>query len=460
MHKRRLTSDDASSARNSTTTRWSPPKTNATKPCLSPYIFLILIVTVSLSITTLVLQNADFYLPSFFSFKPHQEASHAVTKLNHPELVSSSLKKTLNHSFQSSQSGALLPTIVVQLRGELGNHLSTIAHGRGLQLYALELFGLESNLLLRHQVMPDGTTSNAKWEPTRQTIQRCFNFSDWDFSRGGRWKEFHERQAQQEHWLDFLDIKKMDSINGRRMNGLYFKDNQPVRAPDIERGLETFMQILIQKDRPAIPQSATLSLPFLVSESMDNNVLIDMYLDYLKALFQLDQSCCGKVEPQADESVFHFRNFETEMPIHKGTLQEVSPNQTAFVLFGHLRAGDKVVITTRFNNARAKEHIDALKARGIQVRVVEGQTGIQDFCFLTKAQKELVGNFQSTFAFWAAILGKARKAFLYTLDSPSLRERFGTSAMDMDRFQYQWENDDLRNRVTMKLIDFDRDPIG
>lgn len=353
------------------------------------------------------------------------------------------------------QFGLPLPTIVVQLRGELGNHLSTIAHGRGLQLYALEMYGLETNLLLRHQVMPDGITSNPKWDPTRQTLQRCFNFSEWDFSRGAQWKEFDDFKVQQEGWLDFLDLKKLDSINGRRMNGLLFKDNQPVQASDIERGLETFLEVLSRKDRPAVHQSATLQLPFLLSESMDNNILVDKYVDYFRAFFQLDQSCCGEVEPDPDESVFHFRNFETEMPSHKGTLQEVSPNQTAHVLFAHLQAGDKVAITTRFNNARASEHVEALTGRGIEVRVIEGQSGVQDFCFLTKAQKEVVGNCQSTFVFWAVVLGKARKSVLYTLDSPSLQERFGATAID--RFQYQWQNDDLRKRMTMKLIEFDGD---
>eukprot|EP00980_Cylindrotheca_fusiformis_P012719 scaffold3108_cov152-Cylindrotheca_fusiformis.AAC.10 len=458
MHKRRLKptskSKDAPGTNYPSMHYTSSYKTNISKIPLFPYFILSLIVTASVSFAFLLLHNSDFNLPLSFSFKSHEEASHAVTRATHPELAVSPLREKKNYSLEIlSQSAGRLPTIVVQLRGELGNHLSSIAHGRGIQLYALEVFGLETNLLLRHQVLPDGITSNPKWEPTKQTLQRCFNFSDWDFSRGGRWKEFDERRRQQERWLDFLNMKKLDSINGRRMNGLFFKDNQPIRADDIDRSLETFLQQLSRKDRPTLPLSAKISLPFLLSESLDNNLLVDRYYGYFQNFFKLDQSCCGNVEPEADESVFHFRNFETEMPNHKGTLQEGSPNQTAFVLFGHLQAGDKVAIATRFNNANAKGHADALKSRGIQVRILEGQTGVQDFCFLTKAQKELVGNYQSSFAFWAAVLGKARKSFLYTLDSPSLRDRFDTTISD--RFEYQWENEELKARVTMKIIEFD-----
>ncbi|CAJ1959409.1 unnamed protein product [Cylindrotheca closterium] len=350
-----------------------------------------------------------------------------------------------------------LPTIVVQLRGELGNHMSAIAHGYGLQLYALELFGLETKLLLRHQVMSDGITSNPKWIPTSQTLQRCFSFDDWDFSQGGRWEEFNTRKMQQENWLDFLELKLMSSVNGRRMKGLVFNDNQPVTTEDIHKGLESFMGALRKQDKkPTIPSFADISLPFLFSESIDNTVLVDRYWKYLRSFFTLDlssSSCCGDEEPYPDESVFHFRNFATEMPNYKGTLQEATPNQTAFELFGHLGAGDKVAITSRFNNERLQLYVSAMRAREINVRVIEGQSGIQDFCFLTKARKELVGNFQSTFVFWAAILGNARKVLLYTVDNPSLKQRFGQTRRD--RFQYQWNSDSLRYRVILQLIEYE-----
>jgi hypothetical protein len=104
--------------------------------------------------------------------------------------------------------------------------------------------------------------------------------------------------------------------------------------------------------------------------------------------------------------------------------QELSPHQTVNELFGHLQAGDhKVAITTRYyNNNRTKEYVQAFQERNITARVVTGQKGIEDFCFLTKAQKELAGNAVSSFAKWAAFLGNATTARLYVLDQPDLRK--------------------------------------
>ncbi|KAL3942090.1 MAG: hypothetical protein SGBAC_003657 [Bacillariaceae sp.] len=233
-----------------------------------------------------------------------------------------------------------------------------MAHGYGLQLFALEFFGLETKLLLRHQVLSDGISSNPKWISASQTLQLCFNFSDWDFSQGGRWKEFNIRKANQEDWLDFLELKLMGSINGRRMKGLVFNDNSPVKKEDIHKGLESFVNALKKKDKPTTPSSADISLPFLFSESIDNTLLVDRYWKYFRAFFALDLSCCGDEKPYPNESVFHFRNFATEMPNYKGTLQEATPNQTAFDLFGHLRAASKGFSASSTNPVGVK-HISA-----------------------------------------------------------------------------------------------------
>lgn len=58
----------------------------------------------------------------------------------------------------------------------------------------------------------------------------------------------------------------------------------------------------------------------------------------------------------------------------------------------------------------------ALQAKGIQIRLIDNQTGVQDFCFMTKAQKELVGKEFSTFMRWSSLLGNATLSRLYSLD--------------------------------------------
>jgi hypothetical protein len=334
----------------------------------------------------------------------------------------------------------------------MGNHLSAIAHGRGLQLWALEHYGLESDLLLKRQTTI-GNQDNPKAKSSSQILQQCFpTISHWEFDGVStpqleRWKE------QQQEIVDFATRRRMNLVNGRPMKGILYRDPQPIIARDMDEGLQVFQQqVLASKTdhRPPTGSStAKLSLPYLYSDSLDNILLMDRYLDHYRQLFTLNPSCCA-ARPLSDESVFHFRNFATELPHQSHGLEDATPNQTAHALFGHLQVGDKVAITSRFDNALVQTQVHALQARGLEVRVVTGQSGIQDFCFLRQAQKELVGNVQSTFVLWAALLGTSRNVRLYTLDSPDLRQRYGPTVKD--RFQYEWTHSDLKGRVKLELL--------
>jgi hypothetical protein len=123
--------------------------------------------------------------------------------------------------------------------------------------------------------------------------------------------------------------------------------------------------------------------------------------------------------------------------------EETTPNQTATLLFGHLQPGDKVAMTTRFqDNDFTQAQVKALEARGLKVRVIAGQNAMQDFCFLSMAQKEFVGNVRSTYAIWAAILGNMQVARLYTLDSSGLRQRYGVDFQK--HLSYEWTNPKLQ----------------
>jgi hypothetical protein len=123
--------------------------------------------------------------------------------------------------------------------------------------------------------------------------------------------------------------------------------------------------------------------------------------------------------------------------------EELSPNKTAFELFGHLKPGNKVAITTRFGGKAVEPYVAALKGRGLQVRVIEGQSGTQDFCFLMSAQKELVGSSLSTFVMWAAYLGDMKRANLYRVMSPS-------STPTSTASEFKWNHPDLKDRVFTK----------
>ena len=148
----------------------------------------------------------------------------------------------------------------------------------------------------------------------------------------------------------------------------------------------------------------------------------------------------------------HFRNFETEMKAHAKSLgfAELNPNQTANELLGHLQKGDKVAITTRFRNHLVDQYVTALQARGIQARVVTGQLGIQDFCFLAMAQREMIGNVVSSYARWAAVLGNASTARLYIADTPELRRHTRHNGL-LRTLGYNWTNPTLQSRVHFEV---------
>jgi hypothetical protein len=413
----------------------------------------------------------------FFSHKNYGNANEdptAVTFARFPDckknnsVVGISTAESSTRSKRDSSKSSI-SIIVVQLRGEMGNHLSSIAHGRGIQLWALEQFGIETRLMFRRQIslMPNGKEKeNPKGLPSRQVIQKCFvNLQDWGFQYPVTETEYQVAEHRQQQELaqeseDFIiskrDLKKLGWVNGRPRVAKNL-DRYLIQPMDIKQSLDVFQRALHRiKDLPS-RNANRISLPFLVSDSLDNLLLMDRYLDHFRYIFALDShhsSSCCRAMPDPNESVFHYRNFATELAVASRGLEETTPNQTAQVLFGHLKPGDKVAITSRFDNEGLQVQVQALKDRGLRVRVVLGQSGIQDFCFLLHAQKELVGNFQSTFALWAAVLGRSRRVRLYTVNSRALQQRYGTM-MIPPRFLYKWTHPDLKDRVQLQLIEED-----
>lgn len=133
----------------------------------------------------------------------------------------------------------------------------------------------------------------------------------------------------------------------------------------------------------------------------------------------------------------------------KKGFSELNANQTAYELFGHLNAGDKVAIVSRFSAKEAKPYTDAMEHRGLKVRVIEGQSGTQDFCFLMSAQKEMIGIAKSTYLFWAGVLSKsAHRVLAYSLDTPQTRAR----SHDNPLISYNWTHPELKRKFDFKLF--------
>ena len=333
-------------------------------------------------------------------------------------------------------------TIVIQLSGEMANNLQHIAHGVGLQLWLKELFDIPSNVILRHFEGPNNRSPKPKWKSARNDILQCFPFlKHWDFTAGNS-KEFLKRQSQQKTWLG---EQRMDQMIGM-VNGQ--------TSEEIESGLVLLKDIILNNpSRPIVEDDATIRLPYIYSESLDVYPLLDRYYDQFRRLFQIDPTACCTQRPLANESVFHFRNFQSELPgsrAHDMGFDELSPNKTAHEVFDvastntyHNRTTG-IAITTRIPNAASRAYVQALQHRGIPARLVTNQTGPQDFCFLASTQKELVVNARSTFGTWAGLIGNATSLRWYHVDNYGLRNRH---ANFRQRFSYNWTHPELRRRV-------------
>jgi hypothetical protein len=294
-------------------------------------------------------------------------------------------------------------TLVMQNSGEMGNNLCHLATARSIQLLAQETEEIPIEIIIRAQNSP-------KWERGAKNIKECFpKLRDVNF-RAANTDEFALRQQQQ-----------VERFGTEKAQKLHLPPNE---FDIVQEGLALLQQLRANETDFYPNPNATISVPYLTTNRMlCNGKLLDMYIEEIQDLFEFDSDRCCGIKPDADESVFHYRGFLTELKqnVKKKGYEEVSPNQTANVLFRHLKTGDKIAILSRFP---ADDHVAALRERGFIVRQV-AQSAVKDFCFLLHAQKELVGTQMSTFVIWAAYLNKfLPPTILYQADSPSNRKRF------------------------------------
>lgn len=133
--------------------------------------------------------------------------------------------------------------------------------------------------------------------------------------------------------------------------------------------------------------------------------------------------------------------------IYQKGYEEVTPHQVANELLKHLPMGSYVALTARGKDKHVQEYIDILtqQPHNFQVRVTpEHHTGVQDFCFLLQTQNELVGGMRSTYTRWAALLGQAKKAHLYSIHKSNTRQAHGNATLES---HYQWKGEPLKSKI-------------
>ena len=357
------------------------------------------------------------------------------------------------------QSTPIDASIVIQLSGEMGNNLSKIAMGRAIQLMALKEFELQTNLILRHQ------EDNQKWKLAKRDITKCFpNLRKMNFEAANSAK-FEEKLMEQNLLYGNQNVTKLKLIeSGNDTAFVTGNREKSTTSSDVLKLLSELVQYGGQGGKPDNhPQEDTVTsemnndqmihLPFLFVDSMINMELMDKYRDDFIEFFQFnDQKCCLEL-PQPNESVFHFRNFQTELKGATTSLgfTELGPTKVANEMLGHLPPKSKVAITTRFDNTVTQRYVKAMEANGLDVRVISGQSGVQDFCFLKHTQKELVGMKKSSYFKWAAYLMPPTSSVETTkIRTYSLR----ADSRHSDNEEYEWKyHPELQNRFTHRVFD-------
>jgi hypothetical protein len=341
-------------------------------------------------------------------------------------------------------------SLIVQVRGEMANHLSLLAFAKGIQMWIHEHHPhLAVDIVGERQ-------SGMKWKSAVGDLQQCFpNLRHLDF-HGGHWDtNFTIRQQQQKEWIggeneDKLIINRGDSDCGTKE--LFCLNDQLA-----------FLRTLLDQEVPhhiaanASEADHKYSLPFIITNQLASfDVLVDQYYEPIKDWFEFDfDACCTEAQPDPDEVVFHLRNFRAEMRernyLERG-YEELTPRQLALELLGHLTNGTHVAIASR-GDAYVQPFMDALTNRGLLVRrTPPNHTGVQDFCFLLKTKRELVGTMRSTYTRWAALLGQAQKVQLYSIDSEWTRRAHGSEDEFPTNLHYPWKRPGLQSRISYRIF--------
>ena len=311
--------------------------------------------------------------------------------------------------------------LVVYLSGELGNHLLQIAMGKIIQLVAVEDGRFQFNV----RYLSQGLT---KSERTCKELQKCFskNFSaekvnlmEWNIS-SMEWKQIVANQERYmsdifQEWAEPEHAARLLHINGRTIDSI---------RESLDQICNISSRIEQQQKKVSMQNASFPSLPFALSSGIFPSIsLINAYYKELRELFIFNESNCCHEIPEKDETVLHIRGFDIESPqIFKSLgFRDLNVNQAANELLGHLNNGEKVAMISRFRQKDLKNYKGVLQERGLTVRFISNQTGPEDFCFLKSAQKEVVGDFYSTFFRVAVLLSDTVKNVTFYINKPTER---------------------------------------
>ena len=311
-------------------------------------------------------------------------------------------------------------TLIVELRGGLGNHLALLASALITQTIAQTTYpNIHIQIIGQHQNHP-------KWKRAQQDIRWCFpKLRDLVLDGGIHdVAEFVPLQHSQNAWMKrrHFTTQQQELFVNPREEGLAFLHQQLLLLP--ERPLSLIHNDTMTSRRYSFPYLLTNDFNNIWEEGLKNQ----LYYENIRRWLQFDTTsaaCCGvaTIPPidRTNEVVYHHRNFMLEMNERAigNHYTEANPETVAF-MFGNAtkynRDNTFITITSRYKKGLEPYIASLQNTTGIDIHVSVNRTGVQDFCYLLTTPREIVGKYHSTFSRWAAFLGTATTNRFYGLN--------------------------------------------
>jgi hypothetical protein len=378
-------------------------------------------------------------------------------------------------------------TLIVETKGELGNHLNAIAHGLRIKHWVESEYP-HLTVLLQAEHRDDH-----KWLAVAPVLQQCFpvlrqsmelwqggtwmnesiptdgytryqrrrrpepprkwwkDLQNWAFTPASPLSRYQDMQQRQEAWLQqhgqaplVMDVPGAPTVSDPNVTHWRSRLDLVLKMhAEQERVAKQwwwpFHSGTLLAPEPAYPAQAPplqyVSLPFLRTASWSFHVpFTGSYYELVRtwlAMNETDPACCRPTQPDPDEIVWHYRNFkgESEDLVSRGFV-EVDPSQAVQHIFQPLAHDNSTNVSTKIAMlSRFPQDLEpfeqALQNSPVpfQTRRLYNGTAATDFCFLRQTQRLLIGVHLSSYAGWAAFLGRASSVLLYVVNNTATRQR-------------------------------------
>ncbi len=354
-------------------------------------------------------------------------------------------------------------TLLVMLSGEFGNNIFKIIRGWGTAQLAKREFGLTTRIVFAEQRVRGRVIAKAK--RTTKNLKNCFlspsYIQNGDFGMGN-------------HLLDAAYFEEITAIPGIEIGSTFtLSDGKSSNINDIRENLKILSNYLSEnpglvekeKEKNRVVQNGSVVPRLMVRvDALNVYPIVNEFYDEIRETFVFDESkCCGNTldePPGPDETVLHLRNFATDVKKENRRargFEELDSDRISSELLGHLEEGNKLALAGRNlksdsqnNRTEAYEIISAIKAKNLTLRFTPGSSEMEDFCFLTRTKKELIGTSSSTYFLLAAYLAgpSLELTRAYKFLSPEVKNDDGPSKLKgFRKIGSVWTQRELQSRI-------------